>query len=131
MFPAIPWAQQRDDFVVLVRVEAPATVQMHTPIDLVVMLDISESMNVPAGSFGGLSRLDLLKKAMKFVISKLDNRDRLAIVAFRDHVVQEYSTEPLRISGDGWCHAKNKVDELVAGSRTTLFQPALERAVQV
>ncbi|GJN12126.1 hypothetical protein PR202_ga30378 [Eleusine coracana subsp. coracana] len=98
VFPAIPWGQHRDDFEVVVRVEAPAALQMHAPIDLVVVLDISDSMSAPAASLGGLSRLDFVKKAMKFVIGKLDSRDRLAIVAFNDDVVKEYSTELLHIS---------------------------------
>ncbi|KAK3145223.1 hypothetical protein QOZ80_4AG0325700 [Eleusine coracana subsp. coracana] len=130
VFPAIPWGQHRDDFEVVVRVEAPAALQMHAPIDLVVVLDISDSMSAPAASLGGLSRLDFVKKAMKFVIGKLDNRDRLAIVAFNDDVVKEYSTELLHISGDGGYHARRKVDELIAGGRTA-FEPALERAVQI
>ncbi|TVU07194.1 hypothetical protein EJB05_47238, partial [Eragrostis curvula] len=130
VFPAIPWAQQRDDFEVLVRVEAPGAAKMHAPIDLVAVVDVSESMNAAAASPGGPSRLDLLKKAMKFVISKLDSRDRLAIVAFNDHVVQEYSTDLLRISSDGGLRARRKVNELMAGGRTA-FKPALERAVQI
>ncbi|CAO2151267.1 unnamed protein product [Urochloa humidicola] len=131
VFPAIPWAQQRDDFEVLVRVEAPATAQMHAPIDLVVALDVSESMNARPAPRGGPSRLDLLKKAMKFVISKLGDSDRLAIVAFNDHVVEEYSTELLHVSGrHGQCRVKRAIDELESGGRTA-FKPALERAVRI
>ncbi|GJN36899.1 hypothetical protein PR202_gb25836 [Eleusine coracana subsp. coracana] len=130
VFPAIPWGKQRDDFEVVVRVEAPAALQMHAPIDLVLVLDISDSMSAPAASLGDPSRLDFVKKAMKFVIGKLDSRDRLAIVALNDHVVKEYSTELLHISGDGGYHARRKVDELIAGGRTA-FEPALERAVQI
>ncbi|WVZ96094.1 LOW QUALITY PROTEIN: hypothetical protein U9M48_041775 [Paspalum notatum var. saurae] len=122
VFPAIPRDQQRDDFEVLVRVEAPAAAKRSAPIDLVAVLD----HECPAVSPEGPSRLDLLKKAMKFIVKKLDDGDRLAIVAFNDQVVQEHSTDLLRISGDGRSHARRKVDGLKAGGRTA-FLPALEQ----
>ncbi|KAK3137589.1 hypothetical protein QOZ80_5BG0454310 [Eleusine coracana subsp. coracana] len=86
-------------------------------------------MNAPVASMGGLSRLDLLKRAMKFIISKLDDTDRLAVVAFNDQVVEEYSTNLMHIS-ESRCKAKRKVDELTAGGKTA-FKPGLERAVKI
>ncbi|KAL6594636.1 hypothetical protein ACP70R_048374 [Stipagrostis hirtigluma subsp. patula] len=130
VFPAIPWSQQRKDFEVLVRVEAPAAAKRRTPIDLVAVLDVSGSMNAPAALSEGPSRLDLLKKAMKFIIKELDDGDRLAIVAFNDQVAEEYSTDLLRISGEGRSDARRKVEELMAGG-STAFKPALERAAQI
>ncbi|GJM94496.1 hypothetical protein PR202_ga11143 [Eleusine coracana subsp. coracana] len=130
VYTSIPWEQQSDDFEVLVRVEAPASKRSTVvPIDLVAVLDVSDSMNAPVASMGDLSRLDLLKRAMKFIIRKLDDTDRLAIVAFNDQVVEEYSTNMMHIS-ENRCKAKRKVDDLTAGGKTA-FKPGLERAVKI
>ncbi|CAN6362343.1 unnamed protein product [Urochloa humidicola] len=123
----------------VVRVEAPSsnTKKGHAPIDLIVLINISNSMSWPAASSPttettpSTSRLDLLKKAMKFMTRQLDDGDRLAIVAFNDQVVKEHSIGALlEMSGGGRMAIEKKVDGLVAKGDTA-FKPSLEYAVKV
>ncbi|CAD6258295.1 unnamed protein product [Miscanthus lutarioriparius] len=86
----------------VVRVEAPSSMKNHDPIDLVTLININQSMSWPAASQTEMSsRLDLLKNAMKFIIRQLGDDDRLAIVAFNDQVIKEYTTGILEISDIG------------------------------
>lgn len=133
IYPKIPRGQTSKDFQVLVRVEAPPAADQkgRVPIDLVAVLDVSDSMNDPATPPENKpSRLDLLKTATKFIIRKLDDGDRLSIVAFNDRPVKEYSTGLLDISGDGRSNAGKTVDRLEARGGTALM-PGLEEAVKI
>lgn len=138
MLPTIPRGHTNKDFRVLLRVEAPpmADLKGHVPIDVVAVLDVSGSMGDPAMASSDFeknkppSRLDVLKEAMKFIIRKLDDGDRLSIVAFNDRPVKEYSTGLLNISGNGRRIAEKKVDWLEARGGTALM-PALEEAIRV
>uniref|UniRef100_A0A0E0BM62 VWFA domain-containing protein n=1 Tax=Oryza glumipatula TaxID=40148 RepID=A0A0E0BM62_9ORYZ len=91
---AIARDQRKDDFEVLVTVEAPKVVapEKRAPIDLVAVLDVSGSMNKEEFVRGKhmSSRLDLLKIAMKYIIKLVRDADRLAIVSFNHAVVSEY-----------------------------------------
>lgn len=125
----------------VVRVEAPSSTKSHAPIDLAILINTSHSMSWPAASPpttdetptpSSTSRLDLLKKAMKFVMRQLDDDDRLAIVAFNDQVVKEHTTGILEMSGGGRAAVERKVDGLMAkGDDGTAFKPSLEYAVKV
>ncbi|KAF2932691.1 hypothetical protein DAI22_04g016851 [Oryza sativa Japonica Group] len=95
IFPTIPRAQTNKDFQVLLRVEAPPADDLngHVPIDVVAVLDVSISMNDPVAAASPesnlqASRLDVLKASMKFIIRKLDDSDRLSIVAFNHYTGQ-------------------------------------------
>ncbi|KAF8664779.1 hypothetical protein HU200_054502 [Digitaria exilis] len=105
----------------------------HAPIDLVTLINISHNMSLPAKSpteAPSPSRLDLLKKAIKFIARHLDDDDRLAIVAFNDQVIKEYSTELSEMSSSGRMAIEKKVDGLVAKGDTA-FKPSLEYAVKL
>lgn len=137
IFPTIPRGQTNKDFQVLLRVEAPpaADLNSHVPLDVVAVLDVSGSMNDPVAAASPKSnlqgsRLDVLKASMKFVIRKLDDGDRLSIVAFNDGPVKEYSSGLLDVSGDGRSIAGKKIDRLQARGGTALM-PALEEAVKI
>nr|BBF89610.1 zinc finger-like [Oryza glaberrima] len=138
IFPTISRGHTTKDFQVLLRVEAPpmADLKGHVPIDIVAVLDVSGSMGDPAMAASNFeknkppSRLDVLKEAIKFIIRKLDDGDRLSIVAFNDRPVKEYSTGLLDISGNGRRIAEKKVDWLEAQGGTALM-PALEEAIRV
>uniref|UniRef100_A0A0D9XVE8 VWFA domain-containing protein n=1 Tax=Leersia perrieri TaxID=77586 RepID=A0A0D9XVE8_9ORYZ len=136
IFSIIPRDQTNKDFQLLLRVEAPpaADLKRRVPIDLVAVVDVSGSMRDPAEASweNKLSppRLDVLKKAMKFIIRKLDDGDRLSIVAFNDRPVKEFSTGLLDISGDGRSIAGKMVDRLEAHGGTALM-PGLEAAVKI
>ncbi|KAL6843109.1 hypothetical protein ACP4OV_026822 [Aristida adscensionis] len=128
-------SEDEQELDVLVRMEAPTELKRRALLDLVVVLDVSSSMNTLAAvQFGGSSsrsRLDLLKRAIKFVIGKLDDGDRLAIVAFNDQVVREHSMDLLHVSGNGRSIACRKVDELMAGGGKTALEPGLDRAFKI
>ncbi|PAN41683.1 hypothetical protein PAHAL_8G063100 [Panicum hallii] len=127
IFPEIPLGQARKDFQVLLRVEAPAAAEARAPIDVVAVLDVSGSMS---DAEKRPSRLDLLKAAAKFMVAKLDDGDRLSVVAFNDRPVRELSSGLLYMSGDGRRNAMNVVDKLEARGGTALL-PALEEAVKI
>ena len=70
----------------------------HVAVDIVLVIDISGSMNARADVPGedpnespGLSVLDLVKHATRTIIESLDEGDRLGIVTFcsKSRVVQE------------------------------------------
>ncbi|KAL1833905.1 hypothetical protein ACET3Z_003556 [Daucus carota] len=78
-FPAIASSAIVSKFAVLVGVRAPslsddAPNSKRAPIDLVIVLDVSGSMDG--------SKLSLLKRAAQFVIQNLGPTDRLSIVVF-------------------------------------------------
>jgi hypothetical protein len=66
----------------------------HVPSDIVLVIDVSESMGSPApappvekgqkAEQTGLTVLDLTKHAANTIIETLDNRNRLAIVKFSE-----------------------------------------------
>nr|CAB3489468.1 unnamed protein product [Digitaria exilis] len=127
IFREIPLGQARKDFQVLLRVEAPAVATHRVPIDVVAVLDVSGSMNDPEKR---PSRLGLLKMAAKFMVAKLDDGDRLSIVAFNDRPIKELSSGLLYMSGNGRRNAINVIDKLEARGGTALL-PALEEAVKI
>ncbi|XP_039854938.1 uncharacterized protein LOC120713037 isoform X3 [Panicum virgatum] len=77
----------------------------------------------------GTTRLDLVKKAMQFVIKHLHADDGLAILAFNEKILTHYSTDLFRISGQQM-FAQNKVDKIVAKGDTN-FSPGIEEAVKI
>ncbi|KAE8775232.1 hypothetical protein D1007_52292 [Hordeum vulgare] len=128
--PRVPNGRQGEFLPILVRVEAPPTVKQHVPVDVVALLNVSGSMNMGAAPGANTpSRMDLLKKAMKFVIKHLHEDDGLAIVPFNEKIVTSHSTDMFRISGQRVV-AQNKVDKLMAKGDTS-FSPALEQAVKI
>jgi hypothetical protein len=115
----------------VVRVEAPLSAKSCAPIDLVTLVNVSHCMDWTAASAAETpSMLDPVKKAMKFIIRQLDDDDRLAIVAFNDQVIKEYSTGITEISGGNRMAMLQKVDDLMAKGGTAL-KPSLEHAVKV
>nr|BBF89715.1 von Willebrand factor type A domain containing protein-like [Oryza sativa f. spontanea] len=128
---AIARDQRKDDFEVLVTVEAPKVVapEKRAPIDLVAVLDVSGSVNKEEFVRGKhmSSRLDLLKIAMKYIIKLVRDADRLAIVSFNHAVVSEYGLT--RNSADSRKKLENLVDKLKA-SGNTAFRPALKKAAE-
>ncbi|CAO2140978.1 unnamed protein product [Urochloa humidicola] len=54
--PKIPSGKQGDILPMLVRVEAPRTTKKHIPVDLVALLDVSNTMNTKVAP--GTTRLD-------------------------------------------------------------------------
>ena len=113
-FLAISAAESCPHFPVLVSIRAPALQdpdgEGHTPIDLVTVLDVSGSM---AGR-----KLDLVKRAVKFVIQNLGPSDRLSIVSFSTTARRVF---PLRrMTVEGRESAIQAVDSLRAEEMTNV-----------
>ncbi|XP_004299830.1 PREDICTED: uncharacterized protein LOC101301783 [Fragaria vesca subsp. vesca] len=121
-----------ETYAVALRVEAPpAPARQATstsildplhraPIDLVTVLDVSGSMT------GG--KLQMLKRAMRLVISSLGSADRLSIVAFS---ASPKRLMPLkRMTANGQRAARRIVDRLVCGQGSSVGE-ALRKATKI
>ncbi|KAK9937056.1 hypothetical protein M0R45_013873 [Rubus argutus] len=111
---AISAAESPPSFPVLVSICAPSLQDLdghgRTPIDLVTVLDVS-------GSMTGL-KLDLVKRAVKFVIQNLGPSDRLSIVSFSTTARRVF---PLRrMSVEGRESAVRAVDSLRPENMTNI-----------
>ncbi|XP_010275508.1 PREDICTED: uncharacterized protein LOC104610543 [Nelumbo nucifera] len=90
------------------------------PIDLVTVLDVSGSMTG--------AKLQMLKRAMRLVISSLGSSDRLSIVAFS---ASPKRLMPLRrMTASGQRSARRIIDRLVCGQGTSVSD-ALRKATKV
>ncbi|KAK4385575.1 E3 ubiquitin-protein ligase WAV3 [Sesamum angolense] len=123
--PAIAASESVSLFTVLVGLKAPslsndAGFAQRAPIDLVTVLDVSGSM------FG--SKLDLVKRAVNFVIDNLGPSDRLSVVSF---ATQARRMLPLRrMTENGREDAKRAVNALVASGGTNIVE-GLKKGVRV
>ncbi|CAO2148227.1 unnamed protein product [Urochloa humidicola] len=123
----IPSGKQ-EDIPVLLKVEAPNATE-HVPVDLVVLIDVSASMNIEVAP--GTTKLDLVKKVMKFVIEHLHEDDGLAFMPFNNEtILTDYSADLFRISSQRVV-AQNMVDNLVAKGDTAFIMPVLNLAEKV
>ncbi|KAK3231129.1 hypothetical protein Dsin_003010 [Dipteronia sinensis] len=96
------------------------TASHRAPIDLVTVLDVSGSMTGP--------KLQMLKRAMRLVISSLGSTDRLSIVAFS---ATSKRLLPLqRMTAQGQRAARRIIDRLVCGQGTSVGD-ALRKATKV
>ncbi|KAF2927304.1 hypothetical protein DAI22_06g194700 [Oryza sativa Japonica Group] len=119
IFSKIPRAQTTKDFQVLLRIEAPPLVDLkgRVPIDLVMVLDVDvESVS-----------LEPVKKAMKFAIQQLSDKDSIAI--FGPSMSREVIPKFMSIHGSRRV-AEKKVDELegrrIAGPARSSLDEALK-----
>ncbi|GAB2293692.1 hypothetical protein Dimus_027905 [Dionaea muscipula] len=121
-------AKTHETFVVALKVKAPAHPAMllppspanRAPIDLVTVLDVSCSMTS--------AKLQMLKCAMRLVVSSLGSSDRLSIVAFS---AAPQRLLPLRrMTPQGQRSAQRIIDRLVCG-RGKCVGEALRKASKV
>lgn len=112
-----------ETYVVALRVTAAAILSPNhrAPVDLVTVLDMSGSM------IG--AKLQMLKRAMRLVISSLGPADRLSIVAF------SYSSQRLlplkRMNIQGKESARRVIDRLACCQGSCLSEEALRKAAKV
>ncbi|XP_042520483.1 E3 ubiquitin-protein ligase WAV3-like [Macadamia integrifolia] len=90
------------------------------PIDLVTVLDVSGSMTG--------AKLQMLKRAMRLVISSLGSSDRLSIVAFS--ACSKRLLPLRRMTAQGQRSARRIIDRLIAGQGTSVGE-ALRKAAKV
>ncbi|CAN6318437.1 unnamed protein product [Urochloa humidicola] len=108
-FPALARGATWDKFAVLVEATAPSDVA-RAPLDLVTVLDVSGSMKG--------QKLQLVKRAMCFVIDQLAPADRLSVVAFANSARR--ITRLARMSAAGKAAAKQAVELLVPDGGTNI-----------
>lgn len=113
-----------ETYAVALRVKAPPPSPNNTshraPIDLVTVLDVSGSMTGP--------KLQMLKRAMRLVVSSLGSSDRLSIVAFS---AASKRLLPLRrMTAQGQRAARRIIDRLACGQGTSVGD-ALRKATKV
>ncbi|XP_039849991.1 E3 ubiquitin-protein ligase WAV3-like [Panicum virgatum] len=108
--PAVARDSALDSFAVLVHAKGPAAASERAPLDLVTVLDVSGSMCGP--------KLELLKKAMDFVIDHLGPSDRLSIVIFSSNARRIIRLT--RMSDGGKVSAKRAVESLATISTTNI-----------
>ncbi|XP_012834508.1 PREDICTED: uncharacterized protein LOC105955338 [Erythranthe guttata] len=112
-------------FTVLLKLKAPplsseARSSQRAPIDLVTVLDVSGSM------YG--KKLNLLKRAVHFVIDNLGPSDRLSIVSFSSRARRIFHLT--RMTDTGRYDAKLAVDSLSADGDTNIVE-GLKKGSQV
>ncbi|XP_022726650.1 uncharacterized protein LOC111282682 [Durio zibethinus] len=90
------------------------------PIDLVTVLDVSGSMTG--------AKLQMLKRAMRLVISSLGSADRLSIVAFSASPKRLLPLRRMTVQGQG--AARRIINRLVCGQGTSVGD-ALKKATKV
>ncbi|XP_026447735.1 E3 ubiquitin-protein ligase WAV3-like [Papaver somniferum] len=119
-FPAIQRSISQEKFHILINLKAHVTDknQVHShmsqtsraPIDLVTVLDISGSMKG--------TKIQLLKRAMGFVIDNLGPSDRLSVISFSSNARRLFPL--LLMTGSGKQHALQAVNSLVADGETVI-----------
>ncbi|KAJ0965506.1 hypothetical protein J5N97_026644 [Dioscorea zingiberensis] len=124
--------RSHQNYVVALKVRAPPTASSsfpspshRAPIDLVIVLDVSDSMTGP--------KLGMLKRAMRLLISSLGAADRLALVGFSSSAKRLL---PLRrMTPQGQRAARHIIDRLVIsgnhGQNTRCVGEALRKATRV
>lgn len=108
-------------------VPPPAPVQniKHVPCDIILVIDVSQSMGQEANlpqerkESTGLSILDLTKHAARTIIETLNSGDRLGVISFSENVKTVQRLTAMN------SHAKkrvlDKIDRLKPESRTNLW----------
>lgn len=114
-----------ETYVIILKLKAPpalARTARRAPIDLVMVLDVSGKMKV--------QNIQMMKRAMRLVISSLSSSDRLSIVAFS---TTSKRLLPLRrMTTSGKRSARRIVDAIVALDGTgTSASDALKKAAKV
>ncbi|KAL8551667.1 hypothetical protein ACS0TY_000659 [Phlomoides rotata] len=118
--PAVAASESVSLFTLLVRLKAPPLSEdaKRASVDIVTVLDVSASMRG--------RKLDLVKRAVHFVIDNLGFLDRLSIVAFSDEAKRLL---PLRrMTESGRENAHKVVDELVTLGGTNIVKGLVKGA---
>ncbi|KAM3286044.1 E3 ubiquitin-protein ligase WAV3 isoform X1 [Capsicum chacoense] len=117
--------RSHETYVIILKLKAPpalARTARRAPIDLVMVLDVSGKMKP--------QNIQMMKRAMRLVISSLSSSDRLSIVAFS---TTSKRLLPLRrMTSSGKRSARRIVDAIVALDGTgTSASDALKKAAKV
>ncbi|XP_022741538.1 uncharacterized protein LOC111293079 [Durio zibethinus] len=110
-----------ENYVVVMKVHAPTVTRglKRAPIDLVTVLDVS----------GSGMRLQMVKRAIRLVISLLNETDRLSIVVFSSSSKRLLPLK--RMSSNGRRSARRIVDALGSNGQGMSVNDALKKAAKV
>ncbi|OMO56352.1 Zinc finger, RING-type [Corchorus capsularis] len=110
-----------ESYVVVMKVHAPTVTRgvKRAPIDLVTVLDVS----------GSGMRLQMVKRAMRLVISLLNETDRLSIVVFSSSSKRLLPLK--RMSSHGRRSARRMVDALGSNGQGMSVNDAVKKAAKV
>ncbi|KAI3902588.1 hypothetical protein MKW92_004009 [Papaver armeniacum] len=112
--PAVKRSVSQENFHILVNLKSNVTgdTTCRAPIDLVTVLDVSGSMHG--------EKIQLLKRAMRFVIQNLGPSDRLSVVSFSHNA---YRLFPLLLMTDsGKQRALHAVNSMFASGMTNIVE---------
>lgn len=113
-----------ETYAIILKVKAPPAPEKasrRSPIDLVTVLDVSGSMNS--------EKMQMMKRAMRLVVSSLSSADRLSIVAFS---ATSKRLLPLRrMTTNGRRSARRIIDALAVLEGTSSASDALKKAAKV
>lgn len=111
-----------EDMFVMVSTYAPS-IKNRVPSDIVLVVDVSGSMGNDATTQGveysGLSLLDIVKHAVKTVISTLTDKDRLALVSYSNQANTVFDLMTMDTVGKE--NAVTMLDRLNPGGMTNLW----------
>ncbi|KAI3669712.1 hypothetical protein L6452_41066 [Arctium lappa] len=116
--------RNHETYAIVLRAKAPATpekTQGRAPIDLVTVVDVSGKMSN--------EKLQMMKRAMRLIISSLSSSDRLSIVAF-----SSYSKRLLplrRMTTTGQRAARRIVEAMVVLEGSSNSNDAVKKAAKV
>ncbi|KAE8709595.1 protein RMD5-like protein A-like isoform X1 [Hibiscus syriacus] len=110
-----------ESYVVVMKVSAPTVTRglKRAAIDLVTVLDVS----------GGAMRLQMLKRVMRWIISLLNEKDRLSIVIFSSSSKRLLPLK--RMSSSGRRFARRIIDGLGRNRQGMSVNDALKKAVKI
>ncbi|KAK5785121.1 probable E3 ubiquitin-protein ligase EDA40 [Gossypium arboreum] len=113
--------RSHESYVVVMKVHAPTATRRvrRAPFDLVTVLDVS----------GSGMRLQMVKRAMRLVISLLNETDRLSIVVFSSSSKRLLPLK--RMSSNGRRSARRIVDALGSSGQGMSVKDALKKAAKV
>lgn len=113
-----------ETYAVVLRVKAPAVVKnmaRRAPIDLVTVLDVSQNMDS--------EKLQMMKRAIRLILSSLTSSDRLSIVAFSS---TSKRLLPLRrMTTNGRRSARRIIDALTQLEGTSSCTDAVKKGAKV
>ncbi|XP_059641441.1 E3 ubiquitin-protein ligase WAV3-like [Cornus florida] len=116
--------RSHETYAIVLKVRAPPAPEKmarRAPVDLVTVLDVSGSVTV--------EKLQMMKRAMRLIVSSLSSADRLSIVAFSANSKRLLPLK--RMTVNGRLSARRIVDALVTGQGSSSFTDALKKAAKV
>ncbi len=107
-------------FMLLISPRAELSKEQQVPRDMVFVLDTSGSMREDiAGEFKGESKMDQAKRALKYCLSGLTEKDRFALINFGT-TVNHYRDALVQADKERIGHAKEWVDKLEPNGGTAI-----------